>query len=112
VDEVYSSASQKIVHHPVARIVNPRVAIVEYTSEDAELYYSCTHLFQLQTTARINYRSTIDVYERNSQKLVGIVTQRATLKRLLTTHQQLLFARPSLSLIPRAEVQARQRFEH
>jgi hypothetical protein len=108
--ELYSSPKQKIVHGPRARIVSARLAIVEYESKDNDLYYVCSHRFRLNGTSSISYRSTIDVYDRNSHRLMGIVTERAALKRLRTPHEQLEFARPGLNQIPRAEISARGSF--
>jgi hypothetical protein len=102
--ELYSSPKQKIVHGPKARIVSARLAIIEYESEDSDLYYIYSHRFRLNGTFSISYRSTIDVYDRNSHRLMGIVTERAALKRLRTPHEQLEFARPGRNQIPRAEV--------
>ena len=104
--ELYSSPNQKIVRRPNARIAGPRVAIVEYESADNDLYYICDHRFRLKDASSINYRSTVEVYDLNSHRLVGIVTQRATLKRLLTPRAQLPFARPARNQIPRAAISA------
>jgi len=105
--ELYSSPNQKIVRRPNARIAGPRVAIVEYESADNDLYYICSHRFRLKDASSINYRSTVEVYDLNSHRLVGIVTERAMLKRLLTPVAQLPFARPARNQIPRAEISAR-----
>jgi hypothetical protein len=108
--ELYTSANQKIVHRPIARIPGPRLAIVEYESADHDLYYICRHRFRLERASRISYRSTVDVYDLNSHRLMGVVTQRATLKRLLTPREQLQFARPSQLQVPRTEISASANF--
>jgi len=108
--ELYSSPKQKIVQGPKARVVDARLAIVEYESEDSDLYYICRHHFRLNGAFSISYRTTIDVYDRNSHGLMGIVTERATLKRLRTPREQLEFAKPGRNQIPRAEISARGSF--
>jgi len=108
--QLYSSPKQKIVHGPKARIASARLAIVEYESTDNDLYYICSHHFQLNSTFSISYRSTVVIYDRNSHRLMGVVTEHATLKRLLTPREQLEFARPARNQIPRAEISARGGF--
>jgi hypothetical protein len=108
--ELYTSPKQKIVHQPKARIVPARVAIIEYESADKDLYYVSRDRFQLADPSNINYQGTIDIYDLNSHRLMGIVTQTAVLKRLLTVRQQLRFARPGRNQIPRIEVSAREHF--
>jgi hypothetical protein len=104
--ELYSSPTQKIVHRPKVTISSPWLAIVKYESADNDLYYTCTHRFQLRRTSIISYESKTDVYSLNSHRLMAIVTQRATLKRLWTTRDQLEFARPSRLQVPRADISA------
>ncbi len=108
--ELYSSLKQKIVQHPKARVVGTRLAFVEYASADNNFYYVCSDRFQLNNAARINYQSTVDVYSLNRRRLMGVVTERATLKRLRTPREQLEFARPGRNEIPRAEISARSSF--
>ncbi len=108
--ELYSSANQTIVRRPRARMVGARLAIVEYEAADHDLYYICTHRFRLDDASRMSYQSTVDVYELNSRRLMGVVTQRAKLKRLLTPREQLQFARPARNQIPRAEISASGHF--
>jgi hypothetical protein len=108
--ELYSSPNQKIVHHPKARITSPRLAVVQYESADNDLYYICSHRFSLNDASSINYRSTVDVYGLNSHKLMGVVTERSTLKRLLTPSEQLEFAQPGRNQIPRAYISASSSF--
>jgi hypothetical protein len=50
------------------------------------------------------------VYSRRTHELMGIVRQRATLKRLLTAREQLQFAQPSREQIPRASITASDEF--
>jgi hypothetical protein len=104
--ELYSLPKQKIVHRPKARVVGARRAIVEYESADNDLYYVCSDRFWLNDASRISYQSTVDVYSRNRRRLMGVVTERATLKRLRTPREQLEFARPGRNQIPRAEISA------
>lgn len=104
--ELYSPQDQKIVHGPRIRVVSARVAVVEYESADNDLYYICSHRFQLNNTASISYLSTVDVYDLKGHRLMGVVTQRATLKRLLTPRDQRRFARPGRNQSPRAEIAA------
>jgi hypothetical protein len=104
--ELYSSQTQKIVDRPKVTIASPRLAIVKYESADNDLYYDCSHRFQLNGTAMISYVSRIDVYSLNSHRLMGIVAQRSTLKRLRTSRDQLEFARPSRLQVPRADISA------
>jgi len=108
--ELYSSPKQKIVKGPKARVVSGRLAIVEYESADSDVYYICSHRFHLNSAFSISYQTTVNVYDRNSHRLMGVVTERATLKRLLTPRQQLEFARPGRNQIPRAEISARGSF--
>jgi hypothetical protein len=107
--ELYSSSNQKLVRRPSARIIDTRLAVIEYESEDDQLDYICTHRFRLVDNARMSYRSTVTVYDLHSHKLMGIVRQRATLRRLLTLRQQLEYERPSRYQIPRAEISATER---
>ncbi|MBV8774777.1 MAG: hypothetical protein JO166_20950 [Deltaproteobacteria bacterium] len=104
--KLYSSPEQKLLRRPAARVVRGRTAIIEYQSFDRELYYSHRHRFELKAADTISYRSTVDVYERSSRALVGIVTERATLRRLRTLREQLAFARPSRIEVPRADIWA------
>jgi hypothetical protein len=104
--ELYTSPSQKIVRRPKVRVVDARTAIIEYQSADNDLQYICNHRFQLKDISTISYRSTVDVYDRGSHVLMGVVIGRATLKRLLTPREQLEFARPSRLEIPRAAISA------
>lgn len=104
--ELYSSPQQKFAHRPAARVVRARTAIVEYQSSDRELYYSYRHRFELNGPDTISYRSRVDVYDRSSRTLVGIVNGRATLKRLRTPREQREFARPSRLEVPRADIWA------
>jgi hypothetical protein len=108
--ELYSSQEQKFVRRPTARVVRARTAIVEYQTTDNQLYYIHSHRFQLNGASIITYHSRVDVYERSSRALVGIVTARATLKRLRTPREQLEFARPSRFAVPRAGIWARAKF--
>ena len=105
--ELYSSPKQKIVQGPRTRVVSGRLAIVEYESTDSDVYYICSHRFRLNSAFSISYQTTINVYDRNSHRLMGVVSERAALKRLLTPRQQLEFARPGRNQIPRAEISAR-----
>jgi hypothetical protein len=104
--ELYSSPHQRIVHGPKARVIDARLALVDYESADNDFDYICSHRFRLNGALSISYRSTVGVYDRNSHRLLGIVTERATLKRLQTRGEQLEFARPAASEIPRAEIVA------
>lgn len=104
--ELYSSPTQRIVHRPKVTISSPRLAIIKYDSVDNDLYYICTHRFQLRRTAIISYDSRIAVYSVNGHRLMAIVTQQAALKRLWTPRDQLEFARPSRLQVPRAEISA------
>jgi hypothetical protein len=104
--ELYSSPKQAIVHRPKARVVGARLAIVEYESEDNELYYVYSDRFRLIDASRISYQSTVDVYSRNRRSLMGVVTEHATLKRLRTLREQLEFARPGPNQIPRVKISA------
>jgi hypothetical protein len=108
--ELFSAPNQRIMHPPKARLVDARVAIVEYEATDNELYYIYSHRFRLNDASAISYRSTVDLYDLNSHSLVGVVTQRATLKRLLTPRDQVQFARPARNQAPRAEISARGSF--
>jgi hypothetical protein len=104
--ELYSSPKQTIVHRPKARVVGPRLAIVEYESEDNDLYYVYSDRFRLNDASRISYQSTVDVYSRNRRSLMGVVTEHATLKRLRTPREQLEFTRPGPNQIPRVKISA------
>jgi hypothetical protein len=108
--ELYSSPAQRVVGRPMARVPNPRLAVVRYESEDHDLDYVAAHYFQLGKGGMIIYRSTISVYNRRTQELMSIVRQRATLKRLLTAREQLQFAQPSRQQIPRASISASDEF--
>jgi hypothetical protein len=108
--ELYSSPNQKVVRGPRTRIIGSRLAIVEYESTDNDLYYICSHRFRLNDGSSISYQSTIGMYDRNSHRLMGIVTQAAKLRRLLRAREQLLFARPSQLQIPRNEISASANF--
>jgi hypothetical protein len=108
--ELYSSPNQRLLGEPVARVANPGEALIEYESEDAELHYGYTHSFGLLASGRIAYRERVFVYERRTNHLVGFVEQRATLKRLLTADEQILFARPSLDQVPWREVSSSRDF--
>jgi hypothetical protein len=105
--ELYSSPNQRIVQRPKARILSPRVATIEYESADPDFIYICHHTFRLNHESTINYQATIGIYRQNSRKLMGVVIQRATLRRFRTARDQLRFARPGRDLVPRAEVSAR-----
>ena len=108
--ELYTSPKQRLLREPAARIANPGEATVEYESQDAELRYAYTHSFRLLTSEQIAYREHVNVYERRTGDLVGFVEQRATLRRLLTAREQMLFARPSLDQVPRREVSSHRNF--
>jgi hypothetical protein len=108
--ELYSSPRQHILSRPRARMVSPQEALITYTSEDRQLVYKCSHTFLLRNNGEIQYRSRIDVYSRPGRTLVGTVTQRASLRRLLTIKQRRAFARPSPSQIPRSSIAAVQDF--
>ena len=108
--ELYTSPNQKIVHQPKARMVAARIAIIEYESEDKGLYYICRDRFQLKDLSSMSYQGTIDVYDLNSHRVMGIVAQSANLKRLLTAGEQLQFARPGPNRVPRVNVSAREQF--
>lgn len=104
--ELYTSSWQRIARRPKARMVNARLAIIEYELADKTLYYSCRDMFRLKSASTISYRGIIDVRDLNSGTLLGVVTQTAVLKRLLTAREQLQFARPGPKQIPRASVVA------
>jgi hypothetical protein len=108
--ELYTSPGQKIVGRPRAKVIRARTAVIEYQATDNRLYYSFTHRFQLDGASVINYQSRVDVYDRSSRTLLGIVTGRATLKRLLTRREQLEFARPSRVEVPRVSIWATAEF--
>ena len=108
--ELYTSPRQHLLRKPTARIANPAEAIIEYESGDTALRYAYTHSFRLLTSGQIAYREHVDVYEQRSGDFVGFVEQRATLKRLVTAREQILFARPSLDQVPRREVSSRRDF--
>lgn len=108
--ELYTSPSQKIVPQPKARMVAARIAIIEYESADKALYYICRDRFWLKDASSISYQGTIDVYDLNSHRLMGVVTESAALKRLLTAREQLQFARPTRNEIPRVEISALEHF--
>ncbi|MGH7918192.1 MAG: hypothetical protein ACREQE_12030, partial [Candidatus Binataceae bacterium] len=95
---------------PQARVINPAQAVITYASEDRQLYYRCKHSFRLTRTGRIQYRGTIDVYQRSTRALVGTVSQRVSLTRLLSARRRREFARPSASEIPRGAVAASSNF--
>jgi hypothetical protein len=67
-------------------------------------------MFRLKNASTISYQGTIDVRELNSRRLLGVVTEIAVLKRLLTAREQLQFARPGENQIPRASVVAAEQF--
>ncbi|HKV55253.1 MAG TPA: hypothetical protein VJN94_11510 [Candidatus Binataceae bacterium] len=103
---LYTPANQRVVLKATATLFGARRFLIRYEAEDRELYYVYAHRFDLIHTGEISYRGTIKVYSLHGHGLLGIVTQRATLKRLLTVREQLRFARPSLQEIPRAEISA------
>jgi hypothetical protein len=104
--ELYSSLRQRIVHGPTASIRGARLMLVEYESVDNDFDYTFRHRFRLNDATSVSYRATVDVYERGSHRLIGVVEEKATLKRLRTAREQLAFARPGHNLLPRAEVSA------
>ena len=104
--ELYSSSGQTIVRRPKARMVGARQTLVDYEYTDKELYYSASHSFRLDGTSSITYRSAVNIYELNSHRLLGVVTERATLRRLETPKEQLEFSRPGRNQIPRTEISA------
>jgi hypothetical protein len=108
--ELYSSPTQKLVHHPNARMVTARIAIIEHESTDQDLDYICRDRFRLNDSATISYQGTIEVYDLTSHRLMGVVTQTARLKRLLTARDQRRFARPGQDQIPRAAISAKSSF--
>ena len=108
--ELYVSPGQRIAQRPKARIVERRVATIDYALADKVLYYSCRDMFRLKNASTISYQGTIDVRELNSRRLLGVVTEIAVLKRLLTAREQLQFARPGENQIPRASVVAAEQF--
>ena len=110
--DLYTSPQQKIVRRPTVRVVRTRRVIVEYKSTDNRFYYFCSHHFQLDSASIISYDSKIDVYDRSSRTLVGIVTEHATLKRLRSPREQLEFARPSPLEVPRAGIWATAKLTH
>ena len=108
---LYSSPRQKIAGKPRARIVNPREAIVQYQSDDAELHYSYTYRFNVLDVGRIAYRSSIEVSSRESGKAVGTVIQHGILRRLLTVDEQRRFERPSFHQVAKSEISAQAAFK-
>ena len=108
--ELYTSPNQKIVRQPKARMVAARTVIIDYESADKTLYYICRDRFQLKDSSSMSYQGTIDVYGLNSHRRMGVVTQSAVLKRLLTPREQLQFARPGRNRVPRVDVSAREHF--
>jgi hypothetical protein len=104
--ELYASPKQKIVRRPKVRIVSSRLTIIEYESADKELYYVCRDSFRLNDASSISYEGSINIYDLNSHRMMGVVAQTALLKRLLSTREQLEFARPGRGEIPRARVAA------
>jgi hypothetical protein len=108
--ELYSARNQRIVHPPKCRIVSPRLAIIEYAAADRDLYYTCRYSFLLKDASIIKFQGSINVYDLNSHRLMGVVTQIASLKRLLTVREQLRFARPGPNQIPRVQVSASNSF--
>jgi hypothetical protein len=108
--KLYAAPNQRIVLAAKARILGPRVAVITYESEDHDLYYVCRHSFQLMDVSAIRYEATFDIYDIDSRKLMGIVTQNAILKRLRTVAELVRFARPARNEVPRAEISAREQF--
>jgi hypothetical protein len=104
--ELYTSRGQRIARLPKARVVDTRLAIIEYELADKALYYSCRDMFRLRSPSTMSYRGTIDVRDLNSRRLLGVVTETAVLKRLLTAREQLKFAQPGDNQIPSASVGA------
>ena len=104
--ELYAPAEQAIVRPPHAIMRSPRIALIDYVSKDRQLYYVSSYRFELDDAGIIRYLGKVNVYSLNSGVLMGRVTYRATLKRLLTPRQQQLFAQPSSTQRPRTEVSA------
>jgi hypothetical protein len=110
--ELYAPPEQAIVRPPHAIMRNPRIAIIEYASRDNQLYYACSYRFELEDNSIIRYRGKVNVYRLNGRLLIGRVTYRATLRRLVTPRAQQVFERPSSIERPRAEVSAARNFGH
>jgi len=110
--DLYSSPSQQILGKPKVRVLRPAEAVVHYESEDNELRYEYTCRFMLVDSSRMVYRNAVEVYHLQTRKLVGKVTQRAILRRLLTAEERRPFARPSRHEIPQREISASASFAH
>jgi hypothetical protein len=108
--KLYAPPGQRIAQRPKAKIVDTRITVIEYELADKALYYSCRDTFRLESPSIMSYRGIIDVRDLNSRRLLGVVTQIAVLKRLLTEREQLQFARPARNQIPRASVVAVEQF--
>ncbi len=106
---IYTSASERIIQGPVAKVLSPRLVIVQYQSKDNELRYVCSHRFWLVNSSSVRYQAIIRVYAIPRPELLGIITNTANMKRLITAREQLQFATPSASLIPRAVVSTADR---
>ena len=110
-DEVYSGPHQRILGKPRVRTANPQEVVIEYESEDAELYYVYTNRFVLRESGTIAYQERVDVYDRTTHNLAGTVNQSATLRRLLTAEEQRRFSRPSPDQVPKGAIAASTNLE-
>jgi len=108
--ELYTSAGQRLIDRPSARISNPREAVIQYRSEDSELEYENESHFRLLESGRMSFRNRVIVYSRRSREPVGTVKQQGMLSRLLTLDEQRAFARPSPHEVPKSEILTRKNF--
>jgi hypothetical protein len=93
--ELYSPSDQRIVNKPRAWITSPKDIRVTYKAEDEQIDYAYVHRFTLLDSGKMSYKETVDLYDRRMHRGVGTDGQRALLRRLTTTTEKRLFARPS-----------------
>lgn len=105
--ELYGGPHQRIARKPRVRTASSREVVIEYESEDVALYYVYTNRFTLRGSGQIAYQEYVSVFDRTTHNLTGAVSQRATLRRLLTTEELRRFSRPSLYQVPKRSITAK-----
>ena len=104
--ELYSPAGQHTIQKPLVKMVGAREVLIDYESEDDEVYYEYSHRFRLLNSGRIAYDETVRLYERHRYHFLEAAEQHSLLMRITKIKKWRSFVRPAPGDVREGEISA------
>jgi len=107
--ELYSPAGQHTIQKPLVKMVGAREVLIEYESEDDEVYYEYSHRFRLLNSGRMAYDETVRLYERHGYHFLEAAEEHSLLMRITKIKKWRSFVRPAPGDVREGEISASRR---